>query len=406
MPLVIILIFIFFMPGLNHADELPNQQIAFYKSKTSPFASGEATFDELTRAKVFSAEELVKYETEFYQYGQQKISTQLIKPTFAKDLNITSGTKDTGYFLTLVGTHLRSKPQTTSSQIFSIPAGSYLIPLKFKDGFIEIIYHSKKGYVDITHCISKFDYAYAIYAKHPKTQKTNWYYVKSRYFDQIEIFDGTMIPLSATQGLSTHNDIGIITKKEAALPLWSKVKLINKTQLNTQLPEKWNQSVLKKHGLVWWKSSVSTQNESTKSGTVTIDDLLKKEIYSTSSLTDNPKNSIASTNEGVFITSDGSTWTRIEQFDNFKGPVFYYNSNMIFVGTFRSVDHGKTFHPFVNITTISQQLKNNLGYNPHAVKVQKISSSSLNKITFDVLADSRKIKLQSLIYNQDWKIIR
>ena len=70
------------------AIPVTNPNVAFYKSKQSQFASGETSFKRLKENLVSVAEELVKTETEFYQFGQQKISKKLLTPTFAKNLTL------------------------------------------------------------------------------------------------------------------------------------------------------------------------------------------------------------------------------------------------------------------------------------------------------------------------------
>jgi hypothetical protein len=397
-------VLISFIPWSHGQDR--RDQIAFYKSKNSPFPSGELSYEDLKKTRIKSSDEVVKYESEYYQYGQQKIATQLIKPTFATSLNLTKSNTDIGYFQTMVPTSLRLLADTKSKKVLDLAAGIKLRPLKYAHGYIEVQYKNKKGFVDISHCISKFDFAYAIFAQHPKTLKNQWHYVKSRLFDQIETHDGSMIPLSAIVGVSVHTNVGIITKRDSSLPLWSKVKLQQVPVSEKSAEQIWSQSYVKKHGFVWWKSTLSDQKKSVNENVIDFEALLKKEIFSTSFLSDNPKKSIVSTQNGVYITDNGVEWKKIEQLGQFKGPVLYYNSNMIFAGSFRSLDHGKTFQQFVNINTLSQQLKNTLGYNPRAVKIQKISPSSSSQIIFDVLADSRKLKLQSLIYNQEWKVIK
>ncbi len=403
----------------NAADT--TQQTAFYKSKNSPFPSGEENINLLVKNRTTDRAEEVKFENEYYQYGLQKISTQLIKPTFAQNLNIKTPQKkmasksdsnketstDTGYFLTMNPTLLRSKATPDSSKILEIPVGTFLKPLKFTNGYFEVFFKGKKGFVDISNCISKFDFAYAIYARHPRTNLKNWFYVKTRIFDQIKIYDGTMINLSSIEGLSVNKNLGIITQSTSQLPLWSRVKRVKSNiQSSTQVAT-WNQSFLKGHGYVWWKKNQTAIAQKINNPLIeNIDSILEKEIFSASFHSQEPKKSIVSTNTGVYITDDGENWRQIEIFKNFKGPVYFYNSNLIFVGTHRSTNQGKTFQQFVNINSMAHQIKSNLGYNPKAVRVQKISSNTPSKIVFDVIADTRKLKLQTLIYTQDWKIIK
>ncbi len=378
-----------------------NPSIAFYKSKNSQFASGEASYERLKQNIVTVAEELVKTEADFYQFGQQKISKTLIKPTFAKNLSLSKSYSDIGQFLTLKETPFKEKAYVKSRSLGQVLEHTKLIPLKYENGFIQVMYQGKKGFVDISVCISKFDYAYAIYAKHPKTQIKQWHYVKSRLFDQIEIYDQTQIPMSAVEGIFTNDYMGIITDYKSQLPLWSKVTL----KFASETPKKltWNQSYLSGHGAIWWKTP---ENTIIRDDTLTIDEILKKDVYSISSHPLEPKKSIISIPEGVYMTNNGTTWFPLNQFKKFKGPVYYYNDNMIFVGSSRSTNQGKTFEPFINISSISNAISRKLGYQPESVKIKKIKSDNPSQISVDVIAGYKTLKLQSMVYNQNWEVVK
>lgn len=401
-------LFFFFIPLLiaNLAwgsEYVNNQKIAFYKSKKSQFPSGEGTLDLLQRNVISTAQSLVKTEDEFYQFGQQKISKKLISPTWAKDLSLSSGYKDIGRFMILKETSLKSRAHIGSKALATVPARMQLVPLKYENGFVQVMFKGQKGYIDISTCISKFDYAYAIYATHPKTKIKQWHYVKSRLFDQIELYDQSQISMAAVEGIFTNDKMGIITSIDSHLPLWSKVTLKN-SSASPAVVENWNQSYLQGHGLIWWKtpSFQKAKNEIR----LNIDEILKKEVYSISSHPKDPKKSIISISDGVFLTQDGQNWSRLEQFKNYRGPVYYYNDNMIFVGSYRSTNLGKSFEQFINVNSVSSVISNRLGYSPQAVKIKKIKSSGPSKIAIDVDTGYKVLKLQSMIYNQNWEIIR
>jgi hypothetical protein len=400
-PLLTFLSLLIFTSSALSGVSIRNPNIAFYKSKNSQFASGEATYERLQNNLVSRAEELVKAESEFYQFGEQKISQKLIKPTFAQNLSLSKSYSDIGQFLTLKQTPLKEKAHIQSRSIGQVFEHTKLIPLKYENGFIQVMYQGKKGYIDISVCISKFDYAYAIYAKHPKTQTKQWHYVKTRVFDQIEIMDQTQIPMSAVEGLFANEKLGIITDHKSQLPLWSRVTL--KFAMATPNKLTWNQSYISGHGSVWWQSP---KNLIASDDSLTIDEILKKDVYSISSHPKEPKKSIISIPEGVYMTDNGTTWTALPQFKKFQGPVYYYNDNMIFVGSSRSTNHGKTFEPFINVGSISSAITRKLGYQPQSVKIKKIKSENPSQISVDVIAGYKTLKLKSMIYNQSWEVVK
>lgn len=396
--------FVFLLPHKGQSAN-PNQKVTFFKSKNSQFSSGEASLEDLNRNLISSAQSLIKTEDEFFQFGQQKLSKKLLKPTFAQDLSLHSGYADRGRFLVLKETDLKEKASVQSPTITHIAAKSLLLPLKYEKGFIQVSYHGKKGYLDISNCISKFDYAYAIYALHPKTHIKQWYYVKSRIFDQMEIYDHTQISMSAVEGIFTNDRMGIVTDTQDHLPLWSKVILKSEPKNNSTVTEHWNQSLIPGHGLVWWKKPDPQPVEKNKIH-LHIDEILKKEVYSISSHPKEPKKSIISIPDGVFITEDGVNWSLINQFKNYRGPVYYYNDNLIFVGSYRSIDHAKTFEQFINVKSISSAIENKLGFLPQSVKIKKINSHSPSKILIDVDTGFKTLQLQSMIYEQNWEVLK
>lgn len=402
-PLLLFLICLFSVSTSWGAKPVRNQKIAFYKSKNSQFASGEMTLDLLQKNKISTAQSLVKTEDEFYQFGHQKISKKLITPTWAQDLSLNSGYKDIGRFMILKETFLKERAHIGSKALATIPARAQLIPLKYENGFIQVMFSGRKGYVDISTCISKFDYAYAIYAAHPKTKIKQWHYVKSRLFDQIELYDHSQVSMATVEGIFTNDKMGIITHVNSHLPLWSKVTL-KSVSASPASVETWNQSFLQGHGLVWWKSP--SFNKAKNEVKLDIDEILKKEVYSISSHPKDPKKSIISTSEGVFLTNNGQDWLRLDQFKNYRGPVYYYNDNMIFVGSHRSTNLGKSFEQFINVNSVSSVITSRLGYSPQAVKIKKIKSTGPSKIAIDVDTGYKVLKLQSMIYNQNWEVIR
>ncbi|MBC7458306.1 MAG: hypothetical protein H7235_08520, partial [Bdellovibrionaceae bacterium] len=82
-----------------------------------------------------------------------------------------------------------------------------------------------------------------------------------------------------------------------------------------------------------------------------------------------------------------------------------YNDNMIFVGSSRSTDQGKTFEPFINVGSISSAITRKLGYQPQSLKIKKIKSENPSQISVDVIAGYKTLKLQSMIYNQSWEVV-
>jgi hypothetical protein len=374
------------------------QQVSYYKSPTSPYPSGETTIERLTQNLV------TKYQVtdSYYLYKNQKISKQLLKTTTALDLsNSTSqrdNLRDLGFFLTLKKTALKTKAESKSKTIQILQEQKKLTALGYKNGFLLTEVNRVRGYVDISDCISKFDFAKAVYAENSKTKTKQWFYVKNRTFDQIETVTNETLYLNQIEGLFPDLNKAIITRNDQSLPLWTSLELKTDTNMQT-----WLQSKINGHGIVYWqKKSETSVNENKK---IKIDDLLKKEISFVSFNPKNPRQAIASAN-GLYITMDGENWREIEQFKNYTGPVLFYNEFLIFAGNYKSTDRGQTFENYIQIEKLSAAISDKIGFDPKRLQVKKIKTVIPFKVEVDLDIGSRVIKVQTPVYTQDWRVVK
>jgi hypothetical protein len=141
------------------------------------------------------------------------------------------------------------------------------------------------------------------------------------------------------------------------------------------------------------------------SNTISIDELIKKDIYSVSFHPDNPKKGIASAH-GVFVTEDGENWTEISQFKDFSGPVYYHNDSLMFVGNYRSLDGGKTFENYIQVEKVSEAMAQHFGQIPKKIQITKIKMQKPFLVMIDVTAGSKKIRLKSPLFSQEWTSTR
>lgn len=372
------------------------KQIPYYKSPSSQFPSGSTSFERLNESRLIAT----PIEQTYYLYKQQKISKNLLQPTLALDLSTALGaTKnemtDKGLVLILKKTALRAQAQLKSAAITYVPEKSMLRPLRFQNGFVLVEFNKVRGYVDISHCISKFDFALAVYGHHSIHNVKQWSFVKTREFDQILLTDGSSISLNDIEALVVDETKAFVTKADESLPLWTTLKVQHETA------NLWTQSRMPGHGVVWWRLN----NEDLSLLSTTIDDLLKREISSVSFHPKNSKKALASA-KGVFITDDGQNWREISQFKGYSGPVLYFSDSLLYVGNYRSLDGGKTFENYIQIDRLSAALTDRLGFEPRRVQVRKIKTIMPSKLQIDVDIGSKIIKMQTPIYSQDWKVVK
>lgn len=395
-------------------------QVPFFKSKNSQFASGYASYEKLLETATLHE----NGESFYLAKDHKKLSLRFLPTVTAFDLsktwiekytkkrvqakpemnrvdvilNYQTDPYDRGLVMTLQDTVLHQLPQAPSKKTGQIKAGTKLIPIRFENGFVKVLYQKKYGYIDMNHTISKFDFAQFIYSV--QSADKNWEAVSQREFDQIVTVPTAKnslkkyVQMNAIQGLIVDETLAFSHTLNVHYPMWSKF------HIRKEKTRPWIQSRIKGHGLVWWqKNEIALAN----SQNISIDELLKKEIYSVSFQDGNPKKAIASISTGVFITDDGQTWKPLNQFKGFVGPVHYFNDHYIFVGNYRSQNGGKTFDQYIQIDKISQAIRN-LGFEVKKVKLSRIKVQKPYNVMIDLDIGYRTVRMKSPLFAQDWKI--
>ncbi|MGZ6418879.1 MAG: hypothetical protein ACXWPX_10220, partial [Pseudobdellovibrio sp.] len=295
---------------------------------------------------------------------------------------------DLGFAMALSDTYLRAEPSEKAMIKTTIPLGTPIEVEIYDKKFAQVKYQSYTGYVDLSEIITKFDLATFVYANN------QWHQIKKREFDKIITKNGSEISLNSVKGIITPPHIGIIASNSQKIPLWSKVEISEKN-----LPT-WQESKLPEQGLVWWKP-----NKDIDEVYYSIDDILKKEISYVSFHPRAAYKGIVSAN-GVYITQNGSHWKRLQQFENYNGPVHYLNDLIIFVGNFRSLDGGATFENYIQIDKLASAIEDQYGFTPKNLQVKKIESSGATKIKIEVDTGNRKLNLESPLFSQNWRAVK
>ena len=413
-------LFLFILPvqtvkAAKSPSDFPTDSIeaSFYKTASSPFASGMASIEKLLQ-NLLRETKTLPGETKYFAGGKYYSQTEL-NPTTASKLASTpsdiNNLRDPGKFMVLVDTPLLTKPSTTAAKLTKIYSGTLLklvseTTARFQKGFVKVRFDGMEGFVYISHTVSKFDFAVWIFStssyKDPasiSTSNNGWLQVKSRLFDEIETVDGGFIHLSQIEGVWADDTKGIISSTSDPFPLWTQIRVF------PAAPVLWKSSRLPGHQTVWWKDSERLAQKNLGSDELSIDEVLKKEIFSVSFHPKNPRKALVSAG-GVYHTTDGQTWKKLKQFDNFSGPVHYFNDLMLFVGPYRSVDGGKTFENFIRIDELSESIASYIGYAPQRMELRSIRTTSTLKIIMDVDIGTRKIKVQSPMYVQAWSVLK
>lgn len=305
---------------------------------------------------------------------------------------------DVGVFTNLIDTYLRKAPSTSSAVLTTLPRLRRVVPLEIQKNFLKIQYENQVGYVDITHFVSRADFANLAY--HPKK---NWVTVLYRNNDSLIVNKGEALPLKEILGYVTNNHRGIVKNSEGSYgpPIRARVDILK--------PEAsvWGLSQLEGHGEVWWKKTqlLVPEEPTTESTTMTTEALLKREIYSIAFENKNSVKGIVSS-EGVYRTEDGQTWTLIPQFGKKNYPVSIHPNGTWFVGSYKSNNQGKSFEPFIRWDSIAQAIENAYHMNPRILKLTQIEAMPNSRVQILVDTGVKKVKLRSLIGDFHWDVVR
>ncbi len=421
---------LFLLPIFARASvpTLASVQVPFFKSTQSLFPSGYSSLDSLLKSqtqktmssenlfrwngKVFNSEELrpvlpvhlSKYVLDVQTHqrwrvvetGLQtlKVENQVTKNTIQFSIHeLLSDPFDLGYALLLKDVYLKKGPNQNAKIITTIPQGIRLQPIEFKNSFFKVKYNDYIGYVSLAEALTKFDLCTMVFVEH------RWHLIKKREYDYLITSENKKIFLNQVQRLVTPDTRGIVASSTQKIPLWSQVEIVKSMR-----PD-WIKSELKGHGPIWWKPPRDKGDSSEDDKIVLIDQLIRQTISSVSFHPKDPLKGIISSN-GVYITEDGLHWKRIKQFEQFNGPVHYFNDLLIFVGQLRSVNGGRSFENYIQIDKLAQAIEEQYGFLPKRLQVKNIETNAPFKIKIEIETGFRKIKMESPLFTQDWKAVR
>jgi hypothetical protein len=402
-------------------------QVPFFKSPESQFSSGYSTFETLQKQqvqKMMTAENVFQWNKKIFRPDEIRPVLPVHLSQFVFDVNkrerwkilestiqsfkventltkkvsefqaseLLSDPSDLGYALTLKDVYLKTSADQNSKILTTIPLGYKLKPIEFKNAFVQVQYKDYKGFVSLSETLTKFDLATMVYTD----QK--WQFIKKREYDFMITNDNERIQLNKIERVMTPDTRGIIASSTQKIPIWSQVEVVH------GFKPSWIQSELKGHGKIWWKLPKVNSNEN-EEAFISIDQLIRQPISSISFHPKNASQAILSSN-GVYITKEGLHWKKLSQFEHFNGPVHYFNDLLIFVGHYRSVDGGKTFENYIQIDKLAQAIEDQYGFLPKKLQVNKIETKAPYRIKIEIDTGTRKIKMETPLFAQDWKAVK
>lgn len=297
--------------------------------------------------------------------------------------------EDFGVGLTYMSTLLRSSIEDSSPVLTTIPQGTRLTIIDWKNEKVQVHYQNHVGYIDSGHLVLKADFATVAIHK-----TKGWVEIKHREGAFVRTKKNELEPISEIKAFVTDP-----MRAFSLLQMENGPKLRSRLQIKTLEPVRWNISRIPEHGDVWWKKTLSTDDIHHLS-TYTYSDLVKRNILWKSH---GKTKGLASAN-GIFRTENGIDWLPIAQFENQNLPVAVTKAEW-YVGTFRSRDDGKTFEPFIRWDTVSNLVSQKYNAEPDFFKVIDLTAQGTYEVKIQMDIGSRKI---NLLYNgltSEWKVL-
>lgn len=435
--------------SFSHASIFTKKAPFFFKSPSSLFPSGQLSEEELEDKKLrsetlstfqvhwdnrdfqFKHDELVK-EIQVADQCQLKLSSFLFeKPQFKtkviakvekneivklQEINnswalvekfndkktgympidyLESFSEDLGSGFTLTSLFLKEKPDENSKLITTVPQKERVKVVFWDKNKVFIQYKNYQGYVD-----SELLYLKADFASHALHFKKGWIEIKHR--------EGAFLRTNKNDLVSISEFKAFITNKYRAFSLVNKdkgPKLRSRLEIKNLNGDFWNVSQIPEHGEVWWKKSYQEEAIAASNTILKTEEILKRKIYSMAFYPESKVKGLISA-EGVFKTTDGITWKKIEFFKDENWPVAITKNKTWIVGHYKSTNEGESFEPFIRWDYLSKMVEDSYSLAPKFLKLLKLETNDKDQVEFVMDAGFRKIKMRYSVNSSQWNIIK
>lgn len=254
---------------------------------------------------------------------------------------------------------------------------------------------TQKGYVHLGEVIGRADFADLGWHKIDR----KWYEVSYRNGSQLSV-RGKLdrLLLSDFTAFKSKKNRGVISKNQKDLQMGSRVEIAQ------AIAHRWNESYVKGHGLVWWKTDLKEKKP--KSQKVwTTSEILKKNLKGMS-FDKKSKMGLASAG-GIFKTLDGKNWQQVEFFGNQDWPVCLHPTGVWFVGSYRSTDLGESFQPSLKWSEIVKDLQmNHQNRKMPLFRILDVKTVSSNAVEIKIDTGIKVARFRADAIVNDWKLIR
>ncbi len=304
--------------------------------------------------------------------------------------------EDLGIFVNLIDTSMRKSATWESPSLTTIAKNERLKILGFDNGFLKTEYRGLTGYVDLSHLVSRADFA--VWAFHAEK---NWLPVTHRENEFLVTAKKEKIPLVEFSSFTADPAKAVVINSDLKLPpIRSHVHILESQAAH------WVASQLPGHGLVWWKKQQwSDKVQVSQESFLTAEELLKRPIFSIALEGGKSVKGLVSA-QGVFKTEDGIRWTKISEFGDQDLPVAIHSEGRWFIGSFQSFDRGKTFEPFIRWDRLAHMIEAFTGKNPRQIRLQKIEALKRGEMQLTVDTNPGRVRMLYQVADSSWSVVK
>lgn len=394
---------------------------SFFRRPDALFASGQAHPGELERRKLREFQEIN------YQIQKDKISLKIPTTLALRDMDLSlklahvktgviaqvigtrgpwayvaaNGKKtwwplneglpipdDRGLAIPLTRVQMRAEPEWKTEIVRPVEALTRLRLIDFRGDWVlvsPVTEPEVKGWIDVNSVILKADFASFVLPIEGR-----WTPVRYRQGADLVTSAGDRIPIERVQSMMTRPDLGILTEDLAAQGLYQRSFVTIKSWESL----KWVVSRLPGHGEVFWKDEENGPGFTprTNEKSFSFEEILKKPIFSVAFHPNNPRQGIIAA-EGVYMTTDGLNWSKIDYFGDDNLPVAISAEHEIFVGQYRSTDGGKSFLPYLKWEQIAAMIGGKHQKDSRILRLVKINPLDSKKVEIEIDTGLKTAKL-------------
>jgi len=174
--------------------------------------------------------------------------------------------------------------------------------------------------------------------------------------------------------------------------------------------EEWGMVRVRREGVVWWPMTtlVKDPTETTpKRLQLSTQQLFRRKIFDMASNPANPNLKFASA-AGIFRTTNGQTWTKIEMFAEQNHPIAVSSTGRVFVGPYVSDDQGQNFEQYIRWDLLMNTVRKQRPVSEHQVRIleTKPLDRSGNRLQLRLdIGHHQPIEVQTSDLGQSWKTL-